>query len=282
MRVAVTGSSGYLGSLLVSKLKFADYEVGEWDSKAGPEGDLLRPEVRAALVAWGPDVVFNLAGLSGEGACRAASDKGLAINAKMPALLRAELGPECLFVQASSASIMGLVGANVTPYAYSKWAAEQGLKGFANTILARFGTLFGYNGGPGMRWDLAANLMCKTAAQEGVIRLEGPDRWRPWISVGRLAEELCGLVDPLCYGATYRDWSGPLPVAAFNATLRTMAEKVQQASWASKAQTRIKLEIVKSPNEDRRNYSMPALIAGKADWFEAELAWMLTKAEEIA
>ena len=256
MRIAITGDRGYIGTDLEAQLRQSgpQAEIRGWDKIDGE--DITDPEVMKEIVEYKPDILYNLAGLSGEGACRkAGAVETEKINVQAPARLRADLGPRTLFVQASSASVLGLIGANVTPYAYSKWQAEQELKGFANTIICRFATVFGFNRLQ-MRWDLALNLMCKTAVEEKVIRLEGPDRWRPWVSLRELTEVLKGFAVDWAAGSRFVSWGGPVPVAECNKTLLEMANLVAGAVPDAK----VELLPAPSAGADMRNYSMPATL----------------------
>lgn len=65
MRVLVTGSSGFVGKALIRELTAHGHHVAGFSRKPGEgafQGDLLDPtSIRAALSAFKPEVVFNLA-----------------------------------------------------------------------------------------------------------------------------------------------------------------------------------------------------------------------------
>lgn len=65
MRALITGSSGFVGQALMRRLADRGHEVRGFSRTGGPDtlaGDLLDPaSLRAALAAFEPDVVYNLA-----------------------------------------------------------------------------------------------------------------------------------------------------------------------------------------------------------------------------
>ncbi|WP_420479199.1 NAD-dependent epimerase/dehydratase family protein [Brevundimonas sp. FT23028] len=65
MRAMITGSRGFVGAALMQRLAANGHEVAGFSRAGGPDtltGDLLDPaSIRAALAAFRPDVVYNLA-----------------------------------------------------------------------------------------------------------------------------------------------------------------------------------------------------------------------------
>jgi GDP-4-dehydro-6-deoxy-D-mannose reductase len=139
MRVAVTGSSGFVGSHLVPYLRSHGDDVVTIDRTGTPPVDVTdAAEVREVLRAARPDAVYHLAALSHVGRSWDAPEAVLRINA-VGALnvLRAclDAGVERVLV-AGSADVYGVVGPEdlplteespirpVTPYGASKAAAD--------------------------------------------------------------------------------------------------------------------------------------------------------------
>jgi GDP-4-dehydro-6-deoxy-D-mannose reductase len=139
MKVAVTGSSGFVGSHLVPYLRSRGDDVVTIDRTGTPSVDVTdATEVREVLRAARPDAVYHLAGLSHVGRSWDAPEAVFRINA-VGALnvLRAciDAGVERVLV-AGSADVYGVVGPAdlplteesqirpVTPYGASKAAAD--------------------------------------------------------------------------------------------------------------------------------------------------------------
>jgi GDP-4-dehydro-6-deoxy-D-mannose reductase len=139
MKVAVTGSSGFVGSHLVPYLRSRGDDVVTIDRTGTPSVDVTgAAEVREVLRAARPDAVYHLAALSHVGRSWDAPEAVFRINA-VGALnvLRAciDAGVERVLV-AGSADVYGVVGPEdlplteesqirpVTPYGASKAAAD--------------------------------------------------------------------------------------------------------------------------------------------------------------
>jgi GDP-4-dehydro-6-deoxy-D-mannose reductase len=139
MRVAVTGSSGFVGSHLVPYLRSRGDDVVTIDRTGTPPVDVTdAAEVRDVLRAARPEAVYHLAALSHVGGSWDAPEAVFRINA-VGALnvLRASIdaGVERVLV-AGSADVYGVVGQEdlplteesrirpVTPYGASKAAAD--------------------------------------------------------------------------------------------------------------------------------------------------------------
>jgi GDP-4-dehydro-6-deoxy-D-mannose reductase len=139
MKVAVTGSSGFVGSHLVPYLRSRGDDVVTIDRTGTPPVDVTdAAEVREVLRAARPEAVYHLAALSHVGRSWDAPEAVFRINA-MGALnvLRAciDAGVERVLV-AGSADVYGVVGSDdlplteesrirpITPYGASKAAAD--------------------------------------------------------------------------------------------------------------------------------------------------------------
>jgi GDP-4-dehydro-6-deoxy-D-mannose reductase len=139
MRVAVTGSSGFVGSHLVPYLRSHGDDVVTIDRTGTPPVDVTDgAEVREVLRAARPDAVYHLAALSHVGQSWDAPETVFRINAVGAVnVLRAciDAGVERVLV-AGSADVYGVVGPEdlplteespirpVTPYGASKAAAD--------------------------------------------------------------------------------------------------------------------------------------------------------------
>jgi nucleoside-diphosphate-sugar epimerase len=223
-------------------------EIVGADIKTGQ--DITEVATRRTIAAWSPDVCVNLAGLSGEAACRARPELANYTNNLAAGALRAELPRSCLFVQASSASVLGRRGEYSTPYAQSKRDAELELLQWPRTLVLRFGTLCGVS--PSMRWDLPAHRMIKDAVTTGVITLGRPNRKRPWLMLAQLLHALHSLIEQERGGMGIQDWTHPLPLCSYNATLGETAAQIM-------AITHARVEEPAVDDGDDRDYTLPVI-----------------------
>jgi nucleoside-diphosphate-sugar epimerase len=223
MRVLVTGSQGYVGSVLVPFLRAAGHEVHGMDIGyfadgllyGVDDGPVLRGDVRdeaswARLDLAAFDGVVHLAALSNDPLGEL--DEGLtyAINrdASVALAARARAAGVRRFVFASSCSVYGLGddAARVetsalspqTAYAKSKIEVEAPVlamrdERFSPTGL-RFATAFGAS--PRLRLDIVVNNLTGCAIAQGAIRLESDGTpWRPLVHVEDMARTILACLE---------------------------------------------------------------------------------------
>ncbi|MCW2608549.1 MAG: NAD-dependent epimerase/dehydratase [Frankiales bacterium] len=213
MRVLVTGSGGYLGTVLVPLLRAGGHEVVGLDSglfdactlgadvgRAELEVDLrdVRPEHLS-----GVDAVVHLAALSndplGDLAPETTYDVNHAATTRLARLAR-DAGVQ-RFVYSSTCSVYGATGgdalvdedaplAPVTPYAVSKVRAEADLHALGTdaftTVALRNATVHGLS--PRLRVDIVVNDLVASAVLTGTVRvLSDGTPWRPLLHV----EDVC-------------------------------------------------------------------------------------------
>lgn len=209
MRVLVTGGAGYIGSVLVPALLERGYEVRVVDlglfgtGHLPPQAELIEADALDFDEAWldGVEAVIHLAGLSNDPMADFSPRLNYLYNAAAAAIAAqaAKAAGVNRFVLASSCSVYGLNDvAEVDeehpvsprfPYAVSKLMAERALLCLADEtfhpIVLRKGTVVGWS--PRMRYDLAANVMVKTALTQKKIVVHNPSLWRPFIDVRDVA-----------------------------------------------------------------------------------------------
>ena len=225
--VLVVGGAGYIGSVLVRKLRVDGWAVRVLDlflygrqSLAGLEQDIdivdgdaknIDTLVRAVE---GVDAVVYLAELVGDPAVAQAPQTALKTNY----LAVTALAQLCeylninRFVYTSSCSVYGASAnpdefltelsatAPVSLYGKIKLMVEEAVLAmarrpnqlFAPTIL-RLGTVYGCS--PRARFDLVVNTLAKHAATRGAIDLFGGDQWRPHVHVGDVARAIVCVLD---------------------------------------------------------------------------------------
>lgn len=214
--VLVTGSRGYVGSVLVPHLRALGFEVVEVDLgwfdewRRGITTEVsLRSDVRelGVLQLEGIDAIVHLAALSNDPL--GALDVGLTREINLESTVRlATLARQTgvkRFIFASSCSIYGHSGSAwvdeyseakpLTTYAESKWLAEQRLLQLTSDefspVILRLATVYGFS--PSMRLDLVANNLTAWAVTTGRVELQSDGRaWRPLVHVRDVARVIGG------------------------------------------------------------------------------------------
>jgi nucleoside-diphosphate-sugar epimerase len=217
VRVLVTGGAGYVGAVLVPTLLERGYQVRVVDlglfgaGHLPPDAELIVADVIDFDDAWLDDVdaVIHLAGLSNDPMADFSPRLNYLYNAASAAIAAhaAKAAGIGRFVLASSCSVYGLNDAAEVdedhpvsprfPYAVSKLMAERALLCLADEtfhpIILRKGTVVGWS--PRMRYDLAANVMLKTALTQSKILVHNPSLWRPFIDVRDVASAYVRALD---------------------------------------------------------------------------------------
>jgi len=212
MRVLVTGSDGYIGSILCPMLERAGHEVVGLDTglfqkmdfqdNAGPStswGDVrdVGPEVFEGI-----DGVVHLAALSNDPLGNVNPDLTYGINERASVRMAemAKAAGAKRFVFASSCSLYGAGDGTlldetaafnpVTPYGESKVKAEFAISDLADDnfhpTYMRNATAYGSS--PKLRMDLLINDITARAVVEGrIVLMSDGTPWRPFVHVADIA-----------------------------------------------------------------------------------------------
>jgi nucleoside-diphosphate-sugar epimerase len=218
-RVVVTGSQGYIGSVLIGALLDEGYEtdgrdLGLYHRCAYPSGNFeLRPwDMRSAEPKdfEGFDAVVHLSALSNDPL--GDLDPSLTYEINHAGTVRvAEAAKEAgvsRFLFASSCSLYGVSAgedlldesadmAPLTPYAETKVSAESALSemaddSFSPTFL-RNATVYGPS--PALRLDIVVNDLCASAVATGAVMLMSDGMaWRPQVHVTDVARAVIAIL----------------------------------------------------------------------------------------
>lgn len=224
MRILIAGGAGYVGSALIPHLLDRGYKIDVVDlfwfgNHLPSDTGFLEKDIFDLQVSdlSGYDQVIFLAGLSNDPMADYSPAKNFIFNASAPAYLAyiAKKAKVRRYIYASSCSVYGYTENELFdedspvnssyPYGISKLQGERAVLQMVDSefsvIALRKGTVSGYS--PRMRYDLLVNTMFKCAMKEGVIHVNDPAIWRPFLSIEDAAmaytraveanESLCGI-----------------------------------------------------------------------------------------
>lgn len=270
--VLVSGSHGYIGSVLAPELAAAGHDVTGLDTCFYEGCDFgadlaaiptVRRDVRDVTVAdfEGFDAVVHLAALSNDpiGDLKEAWTYDINLDATLRVARAAKAAGVRRFVFASSCSMYGASGADdlldeeallrpLTAYAESKVRAEEGLSDLIDAdfvvVSMRNATVYGVS--PRLRLDIVLNNLAGWAHTTGRIRLLSDGMsWRPLIHVrdlSRVALAMLEAPDDVVRGEAFNVGS-----AEQNYLIRELAEVLADV-------TGCEIEFASDASPDPRSY----------------------------
>lgn len=218
-KILVTGSSGYLGSVMTADLEKNGLECVGYDTGFFRDCTFSPPPATKTFYCdardlgrdnlEGIDAVVHLAGISNDPFGNLNAEKiydPTRVYARRIAELCKQTGVRFIF--ASSCSVYGIGGADLvaenspaqpqTPYSLNKLQIEQDLQTLADKdfspIALRFATAFGLS--PRIRFDLVTNMLAGMAFTTGRIILNSDGTpWRPNVHVLDICEAVRRAID---------------------------------------------------------------------------------------
>ena len=267
--VFVTGSSGYIGSVLTRILLDQGFRVvgiDILDSEIKHPNLLFQSvdicdqdKISYLIRSCNPDSIIHLAGMRGA-ECDQFPIDAYEINFKAAVRVAEAADQQGVgkFVFASTCSNYGLMSDQnswldeessltpVSPYAISKVAAENWLTSgyLKNTkaVILRFATAFGVS--PNMRYDLMINSFVRGCANQQTLEIFQPHVWRPFCHVEDIAQACAVAVD--------RDIHRPFDI--FNVGANSENYNKQQVLELLQQQFENLKYALNNKNQDPRNY----------------------------
>jgi len=268
MRILIAGGAGYVGSALIPHLLDRGYTIDVVDlfwfgNNLPSHVGILKKDIFDLEVSdlAGYDQVIFLAGLSNDPMADFSPAKNFIFNASAPAYLAyiAKKAKVRRYIYASSCSVYGYTENELfdesrpvnssNPYGISKLQGERAVMqmvdlGFS-VIALRKGTVSGYS--PRMRYDLLINTMFKCAMKEGMIHVNNPAIWRPFLSIEDAVMAYTRAVE------ANESLNGIYNIASGNHTVGEVADLVKYALEEEFGQ-KIALDI--KHVKDARNYKV--------------------------
>lgn len=200
MKILLTGACGYVGSVLVMKLRAVGHAVSGIDMHWFRDDPMVEhADIRYIRGFNGVDAIIHLAAISNDPSVSAyprLSWETSVLATQQLAQMAAKTG--CRFIYASSVSVYGADRGLVTEdmdlhplsdYNKTKMCAERILLSYPEIKpqIIRPATICGLS--PRMRLDLTVNKLTIDALTKGVITVHGGEQYRPSIHI----DDMCDL-----------------------------------------------------------------------------------------
>jgi nucleoside-diphosphate-sugar epimerase len=273
MRVLVTGHRGYIGSVLVDRIKASGHEVVGVDTELyedctfGGNNDpgitTINRDIRELTPSdlEGVDALAHLAGVCNDPLGDLLPETTYDINyAATVRLAKIAKGTGVRrFVFSSSCSVYGAAGQEwideasepnpITPYGLSKWKAEVDLRKLADDhfspVFLRSATAYGFS--PRIRFDLVLNNLTAHAFTSGKVLLKSDGMsWRPIVHIEDIGRAFVAALEAPV--ETVHNEIFNVGVTTENYRIREIAQIVEETVHGSR------IELAAGAGPDKRTY----------------------------
>ena len=287
-RILVTGSEGYIGSVLMPILLKEGYDAVGLDTCFFSDGNLTNAELQAyklirkdirdidVLDLEGYDAVVHLAALSNDPLGKINEELTYEINylASVQLAKNAKLAGVKKFIFSSSCSLYGASDRRLTEednanpqtaYGKSKILAEKDISLLADKdfcpVYLRNATAFGIS--PRMRFDIVVNSLTGFAKTEGIIKILGDGTpWRPLVHVKDICKAI--LLSLKAPSETISNQAFNIGSSNENYQIKTIAQKVKEIY------PKCEIKIMTKNDGDTRNYAVSFAKAEKLLCFKSD------------
>ena len=273
MRVLVTGHRGYIGTVLVDRIKGAGHEVVGVDTELYEDCTFggnkksgiatINKDIRELSPSdlEGIDAIAHLAGICNDPLGDLLPETTYDINhaATVKLAKSAKTSGVRRFVFSSSCSVYGAAGQDwidecsepspITPYGLSKWRAELDLKRLADArfspVFLRSATAYGFS--PRIRFDLVLNNLTAHAFTSGKVLLKSDGMsWRPIVHIEDIGRAFVAALEAPV--ETVHNEIFNVGVTTENYRIREIAEIVEETVAGSR------VEFAAGAGPDKRTY----------------------------
>jgi nucleoside-diphosphate-sugar epimerase len=273
MRILVTGHRGYIGTVLVERIKAGGHEAVGVDTELyedctfGGNKDsgiaTLNKDIRELSPSDldGIDAIAHLAGICNDPLGDLLPETTYEINHQATVRLAkiAKTSGIRRFVFSSSCSVYGAAGQEwidessepnpITPYGASKWRAELDLKRLADDrfspVFLRSATAYGFS--PRIRFDLVLNNLTAHAFTSGKVLLKSDGMsWRPIVHIEDIGRAFVAAIEApadIVHNEIFN-----VGITTENYRIREIAEIVEQTVPSSR------VEFAVGAGPDKRTY----------------------------
>jgi len=241
MKIAITGSRGYIGSALCQVLRSIDEEITEYDYVLGDDIlniGALRDKVSDA------DCVVHLAAIVGYPAVSADPERAYQVNV-IGTRNVCDVSHRVIFASAMS-NYDGVKRVDEdtpiypkTEYAKQKLEAEHIVLREPGNIVLRFGSLYGLS--PNMRMDLLVHNFVRDAYKDGELEIYQPDAVRAITNIEDVLLAIARFI------SIDDDKGGVFNIVSVNKTKQKIAGEVQKVC-------NCRLRFVPGSDAESRNY----------------------------
>lgn len=248
MRILVTGSCGYIGSMLEHGV--IGFDAGFFGGSPDIVGDIRKPVFPKC------DVVIHMAGITSDKGCQLKPDFAQQVNvdAMKGVINAAILAGAHRFIFTSSCAVYGSTETPAretdpckptTLYSSAKMRCEEILNRFRNDleiVILRPASACGYS--PRMRFDLMVNRMVRDASMKREIVVEGGEQKRTHLHIRDFANCI--------------QWAISGPIGTFNVSTETSTVKsiAQLVKKIVEKESGKEVVITYKPRVDDRSYGI--------------------------